>query len=339
MMLKRLFACLFAGLFGGASYAADEPIKVLFIGNSYTHMNEMPKMFEKIAKASNKKVLVKKSALSGASFKVHSEREDIYPDIRSEKWDYVILQGYSREFTWDTAHIEQETIPYLEKIMDSIYTNNPFTNILFYHTWGYESGYEEREETNTYDKMTDRVKAGYMYVGEKYNLPVVPVGQVWREVKKDSTIDLYYEDRAHPSKNGSYLIATTFFDAIFGETTEGLKVNIIDNADQEIINRKAYEFVTQYEDEYRLSSRRFFVEKTSNKKYKFSSTFPKAEQTTWMLDDKTLGDVDSGEFKLTNNKEHQFSLFVKTIDGQEYSISRTLQRERRCRLFKRKEEA
>jgi hypothetical protein len=49
-------------------------MNVLFIGNSYTHMNKMPSLFEKIAISKGIKVNVEMSAKSGHSFRMHSER-------------------------------------------------------------------------------------------------------------------------------------------------------------------------------------------------------------------------------------------------------------------------
>lgn len=289
-------------------------------------MNEMPKMFDKIAKAGNKNVYVKKSALSGASFKEHVQRKDLFPDINSEKWDYVILQGYSREFTFDKEHIEKETIPYLQMIMDSIYTNNPFTNIMFYHTWGYENGYSEREETNTYNKMTDRIQSGYLYVGEKYNLPVVPVGQVWRKVREKSSIDLYADDRAHPSKTGSYLIATTFYNAIFNESTAKLNLSIVDTAAQEVINKIAFNFVKTSQKEYRLKSRRLSIVELSDRKYKFSSYFPNATSIEWFVDGELVNNKNGGKLRMKTDAEHTIELKITNESGEQYSISKVLQR-------------
>ncbi len=217
IMLKKFFNGILALFATSSAVSAQvEPLNVLFIGNSYTHMNNMPSMFDKIAKDAGMNVNVEKCAQSGASFKVHSERPEVYESISKRKWDYIILQGYSRELTFEPSHIDTATVPYLNKIMDSIQKNNKCTNVLFYMTWGYEDGYHEREETDTYAKMTQRIEEGYRYLSDLYNAPVVPVGMVWKEVKESNTMDLYVKDRAHPSKYGSFLIASTFFQSIFG---------------------------------------------------------------------------------------------------------------------------
>ena len=194
----------------------DHPVRVLFIGNSYTHMNEMPEMVQKLADAAGLNAYIDKSAQSGASFKIHSERKEMYEAIQSRKWDYIILQGYSRELTHSEAHIDKATIPYLDKIVAFIRKHNPATRVLFYMTWGYESGFSERGEINTFEKMTDTIQDRYMYLSSVYDFPVSPVGCIWKHVKETTSIDLYADDRAHPSRKGSFLIANAFFEAIFG---------------------------------------------------------------------------------------------------------------------------
>lgn len=253
-MLRRLFNAVVSLFATGSVVAQSDSLNVLFIGNSYTHMNDMPGIFDKICKSEGLSVNVQKSAQSGASFKVHSEREDMYEAIASNQWDYVVLQGFSRELSWNTEHIDSETVPYVDKIMGAIKKNNPNTNILFYMTWGYENGFQEREEVNTYEKMADSIEKGYSYLGQKYDLPVVPVGMVWKEVKGDTTasIDLYAPDRAHPSKNGSFLIANTFFEAIFGLRKQP-ELGIIPGEYERVIRNAVNNYVSGNRDRYKLN--------------------------------------------------------------------------------------
>ena len=47
------------------------PMNVLFIGNSYTHYNSMPFIFQKIATSKNIKINVEMNAKSNHTFKMH----------------------------------------------------------------------------------------------------------------------------------------------------------------------------------------------------------------------------------------------------------------------------
>jgi hypothetical protein len=291
-MLKKLFGYLVAFFCGTSAQAAEEPLKVLFIGNSYTHMNDMPSIFEKISSKSGKHILVEKNTQSGASFKVHSQRLDMYEAINRRKWDYVILQGYSRELSFPKEHIDTATVPYLKKITDSIYSNNPCTNVMFYMTWGYDNGFLEREEVNTYEKMADSIRVGYKYIGDVFNAPVVPVGMVWKEVRQNTRINLYANDRAHPSRNGSYLIASTFYGAIFNEPI-GKKVftSTVKRRFAKQIKKEMFDYIANHREEYNLDKNRFEIIAYTNDNGEyvldFIGHFPDATGITWEFGDGT----------------------------------------------------
>ena len=259
IMLKKFFNGILA-LFATSTVAAQtEPLKVLFIGNSYTHMNNMPKMFEKISTDAGMNVIVEKSAQSSATFKIHAEeRPEVYEAIKSRKWDYVILQGFSREVAFEPSHLDSSAVPYIDKITKAIYKNNPSTNLMFYMTWGYKNGYGHLEEVNTYDKMTDKIEKGYSYLGEYYNVPVVPVGLVWQNLRKNhQNINLYARDLAHPSKKGSYLVASTFFQSIFGEKA-GTENRIIRKHIAKQISNSTTNVLSETLKKYKLD--RFFID-------------------------------------------------------------------------------
>lgn len=283
-----VFMAFFCSIFASKA-ATAEPLSILFIGNSYTHMNNMPGIFEKIAIKAGKQVHVEKNTQSGASFRVHAGREDMYVAIKSRKWDYVILQGYSREFTHRPEYLDTATMPFLTQITDSIYKNNPCTNVMFYMTWGYETGFIEDPDVDTFDKMADSIARGYQYVAEIFNVPIVPVGKVWKLVKGKSAIDLYAPDRAHPSINGSFLIASTFFEAIFNQSSEKIFTSTVKSENAAIIKKQVHSFISKNRDMYRLNENRFDLKPyiTSKGEYvlELASNYVCAQEIKWDFGD------------------------------------------------------
>ena len=289
-MLRSSVFIFLLFFFTAIGKAQVSPMNVLFIGNSYTHMNKMPSLFEKIAVSKGIKVNVEMSAESGHSFRLHSEREDLYEDIKSEKWDYIVLQGFSRELSQSIEHIDTASVPYLNRILDSIYVNNPCTNVLLFMTWGYRNGFEEREEINSYTKMSDSVRRGYEYVSHLYQLPVVPVGSVWKDVNTESRINLYKDDGRHPSLHGTYLIAYTFYAAIF----KGTAVNTylgknISKKDAKYLQKAAYGCVRKNLEKYRLLQNTLSVTGERTKKGEYFvhcwANYPKATSLIWEFGD------------------------------------------------------
>src|SRR5690349_8766443 len=97
-LLCGLFVAQQNGFFSGDSDASRSHLKVLFIGNSYTYANDLPRMMADIAKSNTDKRL---------QFDVGSVTQgglhliDIWNEgkaltaIQSGHWDYVVLQDQS----------------------------------------------------------------------------------------------------------------------------------------------------------------------------------------------------------------------------------------------------
>lgn len=234
-------------------------------------MNAMPKIFEKLCKEKDKPVYVQMNTRSGASFLVHSTRDDMYEAFRSRKWDYVVLQGFSRELSLGYDKIDEESLPYLNTIVDSVKFSNPCANVLLYLTWGYKNGYEEIQEIDSYDKMANNIIDGYTYISTCYDFPIVPVGVVWKNIRtKYPEINLYDADNQHPNKNGSYLAACTFFASIFNESPEGAITSTIEGKTAAIIQKEAGNYVLSNLKSLGLNKNDFSVqsERTKAGKYK-----------------------------------------------------------------------
>lgn len=206
-----------------STIAFAQPTNVLFIGNSYTHMNNLCKIFQNIANSKGKIVFADTLAVSGSNLKGHTLRENTYKKIQAKSWDYVFIQGYSRELSYDSTRIVTETIPYAKQLVDSIKRHNPCVNIYYYMTWGYADGFKDSVPGDNYHLMQERIEKGYMLLSEETGgLPVAPVGMVWKTIHDTyPEINLYAPDRAHPSIYGSYIAACTFYSAIYKESSEG----------------------------------------------------------------------------------------------------------------------
>jgi len=284
-----LFTTLFFINYSKASQV--EPLKILFIGNSYTHMNKMPEIFAKIAKSKGENVLVEMCAKSNYNFQLHSKSSDTYQAIKKHKWDYVILQGFSRELSFNENYIDSASVPFFSQILDSIYFNNPCTNVVLYMTWGYKEGFKQRHEINSYGKMTDKIMRGYFYLSEKYDISIAPVGIVWRDVYTLGEINLYQIDNQHPNDYGSYLSACTFYASIFKKSPFGGyfgKINDIPTA--QLIQRLSFNCVNNYLEKFNLDNNHIKIKlnKTqvrNNYKVDFEAVYSSGTSITWDFGD------------------------------------------------------
>lgn len=310
--LRRLFKFLTAFFCGGAATvnAQELPTNILFIGNSFTLMNSMPVMVQKLAVSKNINANVVMSAKGNHTFKMHSERADMYADIKKAKWDYVILQGFSRELSYGNEHIDTTVIPYFQKIVDTLRQNNPCVKILLYMTWGYENGYSYMNEIGTYEEMSASIESGYRYLAGKYDFPIVPVGNVWMQVRKQyPDYGLYQPDEYHPTKIGSYIVASSFFSAIFRTSPiDGYAAGLSEKVAASI-QKIAYKYINEHLDEYGLNKDVYDIYTEFTKDEKFSligkSNFPNATLIKWDLGDGTL--IEEADVK------HNYKTYGKYI--------------------------
>jgi hypothetical protein len=301
--------------------ASSDSLSILFIGNSYTHMNVMPKIFEKLCKDKEKPVYVQMNTRAGASFSVHTTRSDMFEAIRSRKWDYVILQGYSREFAHNYDRIDKETLPYLNTIVDSVKKNNPCTNVLFYLTWGYKNGFQDIPEIDSYDKMANNIINGYTYISSCYDFPIVPVGIVWKNIRtKYPEVNLYDADDQHPNKNGSYLSACTFYASIFKESPEGAITSTIDSKTASIIQKEAGNFVLSNLEGLCLNRNYFGIqsERTNTGKYKLmlNANFSHLANYKWDLGNGVVKTDKDVVYYYKSPGKYKIKLTVDDICGQ-----------------------
>lgn len=234
-----------------------QPSNVLFIGNSYTHMNGLYRIYQNLAKSKNKNVIGDTLAVSGSKLKGHALRPNTYKKIKSKEWDYVFIQGYSRELAMDSVVIAEQTIPYAQQLIDSIKRYNPCASIYYYMTWGYEKGHKDSILDDSYSTMQDRIQKGYMQLSRATGgYPIAPVGMVWKNImEKYPTIDLYANDRAHPSPDGSFAAACTFYTAIYKESSiQGAAPRNINQTDALNIEKVASDYVLTNYEKYRLDT-------------------------------------------------------------------------------------
>src|SRR6266498_4253183 len=194
--------------------------RILFIGNSYTFVNDLPNTFAELAKSGKHKVEVGMSAQGGWTLADHVKSTDTQNAIHSKKWAYVVLQ-------------EQSQIPSVGQ--SRTYTMYPAARTLvkqvraigatplFFLTWAHRDGWSEYG-MKTYESMQYEINNGYNGIAGELNVTVVPVGSVWMAaVRAHPELALWQEDGSHPTEEGVYLAACVFYATIFKESPLGLK--------------------------------------------------------------------------------------------------------------------
>lgn len=182
----------------------------------------MPRLFEEIARSKGEEVSVSQITRGKYTFYLQSKRKKLYRALHRQDWDVIIIQGSSRDMLRDSVRFKKRTYPALDKMLGSIQKNQKDARVYFYMTWPYRKGDPKTKRFSDPDAMLNAVAAGYSNLRERYKVPVIPVGKVWRSyaVAHPET-NLYLKDNSHPSYEGSYLVACTMYSAIYGKSPEG----------------------------------------------------------------------------------------------------------------------
>lgn len=192
---------------------------ILFIGNSYTHYNDMPEqIFSKVISSAGYKANVTRITKGSWYLLYHADENNsgtgakVDEALKKNKYDFVVIQ-------------EQSTAPILEP--EKFYTGarNLVAKIrangatpIFYGTWGRKVGHKVLTENNwTNESMTWMLAAAYDAIGKELGVDVAQVGFSFFDVyTNNKKINLYNGDLTHPSAAGSYLAALTIFAKMTG---------------------------------------------------------------------------------------------------------------------------
>lgn len=194
-----------------AAAAKAKPLRVLFIGNSYTSVNDLPGMLEALsAKAKGvRPVETDRSLRGGWTLQRHMEddKSTAQAKIKAGTWDYVVLQEQS-QMPFMYPKVTHKFGLMLGKLIQA-----QKATPLFYMTWAREHQPENQAP----------IRDTYLAMGKALQAPVAPVGLAWEKMLEQKVkIKLHQKDRSHPTQEGTYLAACVFFAKIHRTSPEGL---------------------------------------------------------------------------------------------------------------------
>jgi len=206
--------------------------KALFIGNSYTYVNELPALTAALAYSAGDSLFFDSSAPGGYTLGwqpiAHCTNTLTLQKIRETNWDFVVLQEQS-QIPAIPALRDSCMYPASEILHDSVGSANSCGRVLFYLTWGRRFGGIQCFTSNYcstdfsgFDQMQDSLTTAYKRIADSLDDWIAPVGEAWRFALQNSAMVLHAGDNSHPNLNGSYLAACVFYSCIFGKSPVGL---------------------------------------------------------------------------------------------------------------------
>lgn len=226
-MMRKIFTLLV--LFLIAQYAhSQDTIKVLFIGNSFTYVENMPDLFRNIADSAGYKVKIQMYAPGGVSVgdisqgtQAHMNNPIVYDNIRSDKWDYVVLQDNQGRFVLNYGQFSSTSLVIQghQQIRDSVIKNNPCAKMIWFEGWGMKNGMPPYGNTGI--EMIERISANYHFMNDSLHQIISPIGGAWKKlILSNLAIDPWSADETHQSLAGSFLTACVIYATIFRDSPE-----------------------------------------------------------------------------------------------------------------------
>lgn len=209
-----------------SSFAVAQIKHVLFVGNSYTYVNNLPQLISQLADANGDSLIYDSSTPGGYTFQLHSTDATTLAKIAQYPWDMVVLQEQSQIPSWDPAQVATDCYPYARALDSLIQLNDSCTETFFYMTWGRQNGDASNcpfyTPVCTYDGMQQRLRESYLEMGVNNHASVSPVGVAWKHLRDlYPSINLYQADESHPSIYGSYLAACVFYSSLYHKSCVG----------------------------------------------------------------------------------------------------------------------
>jgi len=193
--------------FSQAVLSSEQEVRVLFIGNSLTYSNDLPRTIADLAESVNETPLVYQViAKPDYALEDHWSRR-IERVIADGDWDFVILQQGPSSLPENQQNLRYWTIRF-----DSLVRAAGARSAL-YQVW---PSYKHR-------KSFTAVRESYRKAALDVNGIFIPVGEAWRTAwVADPDLDFYRADGFHPARLGTYLAALVHFELIYNRPATSL---------------------------------------------------------------------------------------------------------------------
>lgn len=198
--------------------------RILFIGNSYTGINNLPKIYQDIV-ASTGAVAPEVSAVTpgGRTLEQHLSNANTLQLVDQGKWDVVVLQGQSQEAAM-SEKFDNMRVSFLKGakgLCARVKAASPKAKIVFYQTWARHADYWSNPKAdlnlgkNPREMQSWNQKWYRQAATQNLGSVVAPVGDAWQlNYLSAHAMRLHAKDNSHPALSGSYLAGIVLYTTI-----------------------------------------------------------------------------------------------------------------------------
>jgi hypothetical protein len=176
--------------------APRRDLRVLFIGNSLTSINDLPGLVRKLGASDGLTIRTKMVALDDSSLEDHWNRGEAAREIGRGRWDFVVLQQGPSSLPASRVMLRD----YVGRFAGVIRAAGAKPAI--YMVW----------PSLARKGDFDRVSESYRLAAADVDGVLLPAGDAWRaRWSFDAGAALYAHDNFHPSSEGSWLAALVIY--------------------------------------------------------------------------------------------------------------------------------
>jgi hypothetical protein len=209
---RRLFAALasLAAILVGCSSAlgVTEPkpgaLRILFIGNSLTYTNDLPRTLADLSVASGfERCYCIAVAYPNFALEDHLAVGDAEELLKRRQFDFVVMQQGS-----SALPASRDNLVYFAGLFATLIRGNGAVPVML-SVWPMQS------------RMFDfpNVRDSYFAAATAIDGRFVPAGGAWLAAwERDNTLPLYAPDGLHPSPTGTYLAALVLLERLYGRS-------------------------------------------------------------------------------------------------------------------------
>lgn len=174
--------------------------RVLFIGNSLTYENDLPRTIADLARSLDETPLVYRT-IAKPNYALEDHWNDgVATRIAADGWQLVVMQQGPSSLPQNQEFLRSWTVQ-----LNSAITAAGARSAL-YMVW------PAMQNFSTFDG----VRTSYRNAAIAVNGLFIPAGEAWRTAwAADSSLSLYADDLLHPSRLGTYLAALVHFEMLY----------------------------------------------------------------------------------------------------------------------------
>jgi hypothetical protein len=181
--------------------AHQDDLRVLFIGNSLTESNDLPRMVEQLTERGGRRIRSTAITRGGFSLDDHWDEGGAVRAITRGGWAFVVLQQGPSALPESRVQLRAST----KKFDDVIRKAGARTAL--YMVWPSEARARD----------FDAVRESYAIAAADVGGVFIPAGEAWRAAwRREPKTDLYASDRFHPTAKGSLLAAMVIAQVLTG---------------------------------------------------------------------------------------------------------------------------